>query len=86
MSDCFLRQEISLAILLLIILMHCELMPRGKLFNNEQKKQESICPIFDCLHVWSIQDKAEELLVMLRITRWRLSVTGDVQTTWRVAQ
>jgi hypothetical protein len=61
-------------------------MPRGKLNNNEQKKQASIHPIFDRLHVWSVQDKAEELLVTLRITGWGLSVTGNVQTTWRAAQ
>ncbi len=64
--------------LLSIVLIHCELMPRGELINNEQKKQASICPIFDCLHVWSVQDKAEELLVMLRITGWGSSVMGDV--------
>jgi hypothetical protein len=68
MSDCFLRQEMSSVILLLIVLIHCELMPRGKLINNEQKKRASIYPIIDCLHVWSVQDKAEELLVTLRIT------------------
>jgi hypothetical protein len=61
MSDCFLRQEMSSAILLSIVLIHCELMPRDKLINNEQKKQESICPIFDYLHVWSVQDNVEEL-------------------------
>ena len=86
MSDCFLRQEMSSVILLLIVLIHCELMPRGKLINNEQKKQVSICPIFDCLHVLSVQDRAEELLVMLRITGWGSSVMGDVRTTWRGAQ
>jgi hypothetical protein len=74
------------AILLLIVLIHCELMPRGKLINNEQKNQGSICPIFDRLHVRSVQDRAEELSVTLRITGWGSSVTGDVQTTWRVAQ
>jgi hypothetical protein len=66
------------AILLSIVLIHCELMPRGKLINYKQKKQASICPIFDRLHVWSVQDKAEELSVTLRITGWGLSVTGDV--------
>ncbi len=86
MSDCFLRQEMSSAILLSIKLIHCELTPRGKLINNEQKKQESICSIFDCLHVWSVQGNTEELLVMLRITGWGLSVTGDFRTTWRAAQ
>jgi hypothetical protein len=61
-------------------------MPRGELINNEQKKQASIHPIFDCLHVWSVQDREEELSVTLRITGWVLSVMGDVQTTWRAAQ
>jgi hypothetical protein len=75
----------SSAILLLIVLIHCELMPRGKLINNEQKKQASIHPIFDRLHVGSVQDKAEEFLVTLRITGWGSSMTGDVQTTWRAA-
>jgi hypothetical protein len=28
--------------------------------------------------MWSDQDRAEELLVTLRITGWGLSVTGDV--------
>jgi hypothetical protein len=74
------------AILLLIVLIHCELMPRGKLVNNEQKKQASICPIFDRLDVWSVQDRAEELPVTLRITGWGLSVAGDVRTTWSAAQ
>ncbi len=68
MSECILRQEMSSAILLSIILIHCELMPGGKLIKNEQKKRASICLIFDCLHVWSVQDRAEELLVTLRIT------------------
>jgi hypothetical protein len=86
MSEHFMRQEILSTILLSIILIHCELMPRGKLINNEQKKQASICPIFDRLHVWSVQDRAEELSVMLRITGWGSSVMGDVQTTWRAAQ
>ncbi len=74
------------ATLFSIILIHCELMPRGKLIINEQNKQESIHSIFDCLHVWSVQDNAEELLIMLGITGWGSSVMGDVQTTWRVAQ
>jgi hypothetical protein len=73
-------------ILLSIILIHCEFMPRGKLINNEQKKQASIHPIFDRLHMWSVQDRAEELLVTLRITGWGLSVMGDVRTTWSAAQ
>jgi hypothetical protein len=51
LPDCFLRQEMLFAILLSIVLIHCELMPRGKLINNEQKKQASICPMFDHLHV-----------------------------------
>jgi hypothetical protein len=86
MSDCFLRQEILSVILLLILLIHCELMPRGEVISNEQENQESICLILDCLHVWSVQDNAEDLPVMLRITGWGSSVTGDVQTTWRAAQ
>ncbi len=86
MSDYFSRQEMLSVILLSIVLIHCELMPRGELINNEQKIQESICLIFDCLHMWSVQDNGEELPVTLRITRWGLSVTGDVQTTWRAAQ
>ncbi len=85
MSDCFLRQEMSSAILLSIKLIHCELMPRGELINNEHKKRESICPIFDCLHMWSVQDRAEKLSMMLRITGWGSSVMGDVRTTWRAA-
>jgi hypothetical protein len=86
LSDCFFRQEMLSAILLSIVLIHCELMPRGKLINNQQKKRASICPTIYRLHVWSVHDKADELLVMLRITGWGSSVTGDVQTTWRAAQ
>ncbi len=86
MSDCFLRQEMLSAILLLIVLIHSELMPRGELINNEQKKRASICPIFDRLHVWSVQDNTQAFLVTLRITGWGSSVTRDVQTTWRVVQ
>ncbi len=86
MSDCFLRWEMLSAILLLFVLIHCELMPRGELINNEQKIWESIRLIFYCLNVCSVQDNTEELLVTLRITWWGLSVMGDVQTTWRVAQ
>jgi hypothetical protein len=82
----FLRQEMSSTIFLSIVLIHCELMPRGKLINNEQKKQASIRLIFDRLHVWIVQDRAEELSATLRITGWGSSVTGDVQTTWRAAQ
>jgi hypothetical protein len=55
-------------ILLSIVLIHCELMLSGELINNEQKKQASIHLIFDCLHVWSVQDRAEKLAVTLRIT------------------
>jgi hypothetical protein len=87
MSDCFLRPEMLSAILLSIVLIHCELMTRGKLISNEQKKQASICPIFDCLHVWSVQNKGEELLVTLRITGWGPSVMGDVCVlTWSQAR
>ncbi len=86
LSDCFFRREMLWAILLSIVLIHCELMPRENLINNEQKKRTSICPIFDRLHVWSVQDKAEESSVTLRITGWGSSVTGDVRTTWRAAQ
>ncbi len=85
MSDCFLICEMLSVILLSIVLIHCELMPRGGLINNEQKKQASVCPIFDHLHVLSVQDRAEELSVT-RITGRGLSVMGDVRTTWRAAQ
>ncbi len=70
---CVLRKEMLSAIL-------C------KLINNEQKKQASICPIFDCLHVWSVQDRAEELSVALRITGWGFFVMGDVWATWQAVQ
>ncbi len=86
MSDCLLRQEMSSAILLSIVLILCELMPRGELINNEQKKRVSIHLIFDRLHMWSVQDRAEELLVTVRITGWGSFVMGDVRTTWRAAQ
>ncbi len=54
--------------------------------QNKQKKRASIHLSFDHLHVWSVQDNAEELSVTLRITGWGSSVTGDVQTTWRAVQ
>ncbi len=77
MSECFFKQEMSSTILLLIVLIHCELMPRGKLINNDQKKRANLHPVFGRLHVWSVQDRAEELSVMLRITGWGSSVMGD---------
>jgi hypothetical protein len=66
------------AILLLIVLIHCELMTRGKLIYNEQNNQESFCLIFDRLHLWSVHNNAEALSVILRITGLGLSVMGDV--------
>ena len=58
----------SLAILLLLVLIYCELMSRGELINNEQKKRESKCLIFDLLQECSVQDNAEALLVMFSST------------------
>ncbi len=59
----------SSTILLSIVLIHCELMPRGKLINSEQKKQVSISPILiactcgrskteqkNCWWCWGLQD------------------------------
>ncbi len=55
---------------------------------NQQLTEETSkhLPNFDRLHVWSVQDRAEELSVTLRISGWGSSVTGDVQTTWRAAK
>ena len=66
MSVCFFKQEMSSAILLSLVLIHCKLMPRGELISNEQKKQASKRPILDLLQVCSVQNNAE-------------SVVGDVQ-------
>ena len=65
---CFLRQDMSLAILLSSVLIHLELMPRGELIKKEQKKRPSKRPILDLLHVWSVHDKAEELSVIFNNT------------------
>ena len=81
MSECLLKEEMLSVILLSIILIHCELMPRGESINNEQKKKQAFAQFFYCLHVWSVQDRAEELLVTLKITGWGSSVMGDVRTT-----
>ena len=58
MADCFFKQEISLAILLLLVLIRCKLIPRGELINNEQKKQVSNRTILDFLQECSVQDNA----------------------------
>ncbi len=68
MSDCFFKQEISSAILLSLVLIHCKLIPRGELISNEQKKQTSKRSILDLLHVCSVQDNAEVLSVMFSST------------------
>ncbi len=81
MSDCFFKQEMLSAILLLLVLIHCEMMPRGELISNEQKKQASKRSILDLLHVCSVQDNAEALSVMFSSTGWGSSVTLDVQKT-----
>jgi hypothetical protein len=56
--------------MLLLVLIHCKLILRGDLINNEQKKRASKHPILDHLLECSAQDYAEALLVMM------LSITG----------
>ncbi len=68
MSDCFFKQEMSSAILLSSVLIHCEVMPRGELISNEHKNQASKRPILDLLQVCSVQDNADALLVMFSST------------------
>ena len=58
----------SSAILLSSVLIHWELIPRGELINNEQKKRASKRPILDLLQECSVQDNADALSVMLSST------------------
>ena len=67
-SVCFFKQEMLSAILLSSVLIHWELIPRGELIDNEQKKQASKRPILDLLQEWSVQDNADALSVMLSST------------------
>jgi hypothetical protein len=41
LEDDFLTQDMSSAILLLSVLIHCEFMPSGELIKSKQKKQTS---------------------------------------------
>ncbi len=68
MSVCFFKREMSSAILLSSVLIRWELIPRGELISNEQKKRASKCPILDLLQVCSVQDNADTLSVMLSST------------------
>ncbi len=68
MSVCFFKQEMLLAILLLSVLIHWELILRGESISNEQKKRASKRPILDLLQVCSVQDNADALSVMLSRT------------------
>ena len=65
---CFFRRDMSSAILLSTVLIHCELIPRGELIKKEQKKRPSKRPILDLLHVWSVHERAEELSVIFNNT------------------
>jgi hypothetical protein len=67
-SVCFFKQEMSSAILLSLVLIHWELIPRGELVSNEQKKRASKRPILDLLQVCSVQDNADALSVMFSST------------------
>ncbi len=60
--------DISLAILLLTVLIHCKLMPRGEFISKEQKKRPSKHPILDLLHVCSVQERADKMSVMFSST------------------
>ena len=86
MSDCFFKQEILSAILLLSVLIRCKLIPRGESINNEQKKRASKRPILDLLQECSVQNNAEALSVMFSSTGWGSSVTLDVWKMWSAAQ
>ncbi len=78
--------EISSAMMFSSVLIHCELMPRGKFINSEQKKQASKQLSLEHLHLWTVQFDAKLLSVMLRRAGWGLSMTGFVLRTWSVAQ
>jgi len=56
------------AILFAVVLIHWELIPRGKLIRSEQKKRYSLQPIFDLLHALVVQLRADVLLVTLSRT------------------
>ncbi len=68
MPDCFFKREMSSAISLLLVLIHCKFLPRGELISNEQKKRASKRPILDLLQVCSVQNNTDALLVMFSST------------------
>ena len=85
-ADSFLMQEILSAILLLLVLIHLELIPSGKLIMSKQKKQAIKQPTINFLQAPAVQLKADALLVTLSRTRNRLSIVVVIVTKWSVAQ
>ena len=74
-----------LAILFAVVLIHQELMPRGKLIRSEQKKCARRQLILDLLHAPVVQLRAKVLSVQLRRTGCGLSVKLVDVITWREA-
>jgi hypothetical protein len=76
----------SSAIALCSVLIHWELMWRGKLIRSKQKKRARRQPILDLRHAPVVQLKAEVLLVMLRNTGYGSFLGIVMRTMWRAAQ
>ena len=75
----------SSAISFALVLIYCELMPRGELIRSKQKKRASLQPIVDLLHAPVVQLRADVLSVTLRSTGCGLSVKLVIVITWREA-
>jgi hypothetical protein len=76
----------SSAIALCSVLIHWELMPRGKLIRSKQKKHARRQPILDLRHAPVVQLKADGLSVTLRSTGYGSFVGFVLRTMWRAAQ
>ena len=82
----FFAQEMSSAIALCSMLIHCELMPRGELIRSKQKKHARRQPILDLRPAPVFQLKADALLVTLRSTGYGLFVGFVLRTMQRAVQ
>jgi hypothetical protein len=76
----------SSAILLSSVLIHLEFIPSGEPIRREQKKQASLRPIIDFLHVPVVQLKADALSVTLRRVGCGSLMAEVVMMTWIDAQ
>jgi hypothetical protein len=76
----------SPAIALCRVLIHWELMPRGKLIRSKVKKRARRRPILDLPNAPVVQLKVDAFLVMLRSPGYGLFVGFVLRTMWRAAQ